>query len=156
VIIQKPEGLFIRIQGSARKTKGQRVNSYKTEGFFSKIAARRGTNSPQPSDPRSTAENRSASECAGAGAHWPAGQGGQRPGAGKRTDRSGPVPGAQAADRWVQVQGAHAQSGTGGPDRVIEIRRVAELPELFQLKCLSPALEARPHLNGNNPSIPRI
>jgi hypothetical protein len=33
---------------------------------------------------------------------------------------------------------------------------VAELPELFQLKCLSPALEASPHLNGNNPSIPRI
>jgi ATP-dependent DNA helicase PIF1 len=33
---------------------------------------------------------------------------------------------------------------------------VAEPPELFQLKCLSPALEARPHLNGNNPSIPRI
>jgi ribonuclease HI len=33
---------------------------------------------------------------------------------------------------------------------------MAELPELFQLKCLSPALEARPHLNGNNPSIPRI
>ena len=33
---------------------------------------------------------------------------------------------------------------------------VAELPELFQLNCLSPALEARPHLNGNNPSIPRI
>jgi hypothetical protein len=33
---------------------------------------------------------------------------------------------------------------------------VAELPELFQLKCPSPALEARPHLYGNNPSIPRI
>jgi hypothetical protein len=33
---------------------------------------------------------------------------------------------------------------------------VAELPELFQLKCPSPALEARPHLNGDNPSIPRI
>jgi hypothetical protein len=33
---------------------------------------------------------------------------------------------------------------------------VVELPELFQLKCPSPALEARPHLNGNNPSIPRI
>jgi hypothetical protein len=33
---------------------------------------------------------------------------------------------------------------------------VAELPELFQLKCLSPALKARPHLNGNNLSIPRI
>jgi hypothetical protein len=36
------------------------------------------------------------------------------------------------------------------------LRIVAELPEVFQLKCLSPALEARPHLNGNNPSIPRI
>jgi transposase InsO family protein len=36
------------------------------------------------------------------------------------------------------------------------VRTVAELPKLFQLKCLSPALEARPHLNGNNPSIPRI
>ena len=36
------------------------------------------------------------------------------------------------------------------------VDNVAELPELFQLKCLSPALEARPHLNGNNPSIPRI
>jgi hypothetical protein len=33
---------------------------------------------------------------------------------------------------------------------------VAEPPELFQVKCLSPALEARPHLNGNNPSIPRM
>jgi hypothetical protein len=37
-----------------------------------------------------------------------------------------------------------------------EVPSVAELPELFQLKCPSPALEARPHLNGNNPSIPRI
>jgi hypothetical protein len=36
------------------------------------------------------------------------------------------------------------------------VTRVAELPELFQLKWLSPALEARPHLNGNNLSIPRI
>jgi hypothetical protein len=35
-------------------------------------------------------------------------------------------------------------------------RGVAEPPELFQLKCLSPALEARPHLNGNNTSVPRI
>jgi hypothetical protein len=25
-----------------------------------------------------------------------------------------------------------------------------EPPELFQLKCLSPTLEARPHLNRNN------
>jgi hypothetical protein len=70
-----------------------------------------GTGSPQPSDPRSTAEIRSTGEHADAGAHWPAGQGGLRPGTGKRTDRSGPVPGAQATDRWVQLQGAHAQSG---------------------------------------------
>jgi hypothetical protein len=35
-------------------------------------------------------------------------------------------------------------------------RFVAEPPELFQLKCLSLALEARPHLNGNNTSVPRI
>jgi hypothetical protein len=33
---------------------------------------------------------------------------------------------------------------------------VAEPPGLFQLKCLSPALEARPHLNRNNTSVPRI
>jgi hypothetical protein len=33
---------------------------------------------------------------------------------------------------------------------------MAEPPELFQLKCLSPALEARPHLNRNNPSVPQI
>jgi hypothetical protein len=33
---------------------------------------------------------------------------------------------------------------------------VAEPPELFQLKCPSPALEARPHLKRNKPSVPRI
>jgi hypothetical protein len=33
---------------------------------------------------------------------------------------------------------------------------VLEPPELFQLKCLSPALEARPHLNRNKSSVPRI
>jgi septal ring factor EnvC (AmiA/AmiB activator) len=33
---------------------------------------------------------------------------------------------------------------------------VAEPPELFQLKCLSSTLKARPHLNGNNTSVPRI
>jgi hypothetical protein len=43
--------------------------------------------------------------------------------------------------------------GGGAPT---DVATVAELPELFQLKCPSPALEARPHLNGNNPSIPRI
>jgi hypothetical protein len=35
-------------------------------------------------------------------------------------------------------------------------RTVAELPELFQLKCLSLALEARPHLNRNYTSVPQI
>jgi hypothetical protein len=39
---------------------------------------------------------------------------------------------------------------------VVAEENVAELPELFRLKCLSLALEAKPHLNGNNPSIPRI
>jgi hypothetical protein len=33
---------------------------------------------------------------------------------------------------------------------------VAEPPELFQLKCLSPTLEARPHLSRNKTSVPRI
>jgi hypothetical protein len=45
---------------------------------------------------------------------------------------------------------------SASPSGVVVAAFVAELPELFQLKCLSPALEARPHLNGNNPSIPRI
>jgi hypothetical protein len=36
------------------------------------------------------------------------------------------------------------------------IPAVAELRELFQLKCLSLALEARPHLNRNKTSVPRI
>jgi hypothetical protein len=33
---------------------------------------------------------------------------------------------------------------------------VAEPSELFQFKCISPTLEARPHLNRNNTSVPRI
>jgi hypothetical protein len=33
---------------------------------------------------------------------------------------------------------------------------VAEPPELFQLKCLSPALEARPHLNRDKTLVPQI
>jgi hypothetical protein len=33
---------------------------------------------------------------------------------------------------------------------------VAEPLELFQIKCLSPTLEARPHLNRNKSSVPRI
>jgi hypothetical protein len=58
-------------------------------------------------------------------------------------------------------EAVHASTGTvvlATPEVVAPTPSVAvaELPELFQLKCLSPALEARPHLNGNNPSIPRI
>jgi hypothetical protein len=67
VIKQKSRDVFVRNQGSTRKTKGQRVDSYKTKGFFSKTSVRRGPGSPQPSDPRSTVEIRSVSECAGAG-----------------------------------------------------------------------------------------
>jgi hypothetical protein len=33
---------------------------------------------------------------------------------------------------------------------------MAEPPELFQHKCLSPTLKARPHLNRNKTSVPRI
>jgi hypothetical protein len=33
---------------------------------------------------------------------------------------------------------------------------VVEPPELFQLKCLRPALKARPHLNRNKPPVHRI
>jgi hypothetical protein len=37
-----------------------------------------------------------------------------------------------------------------------KMAHVAEPPELFQLKCLSPTLEARPHLNRNKTSVPQI
>jgi hypothetical protein len=33
---------------------------------------------------------------------------------------------------------------------------MAEPPELIQLKCLSLALKARPHLNRNKVSVPQI
>jgi hypothetical protein len=53
--------------------------------------------------------------------------------------------------------------GASGEASLLEYREVlrskcivAELPELFRLRCLGSTLEARPHLNGNNPSIPRI
>jgi hypothetical protein len=36
------------------------------------------------------------------------------------------------------------------------IPAVVEPPELFQLKCLSHALEAATHLNRNNPSVLQI
>jgi hypothetical protein len=67
MIKQKSWDLFARNQRPARKTKGRRVDSYKTEGFFSKTAARRGTGYPQPSDPRSTTEISSVGKCTGAG-----------------------------------------------------------------------------------------
>jgi hypothetical protein len=45
---------------------------------------------------------------------------------GKRTDRSGPVRGLQAGDRWVQAHGARARSGVprSGPcvrEQTVEI-----------------------------------
>jgi hypothetical protein len=81
IIKQKSRVLFARNQGSAHKTKGQGVDSYKIEGFFSKIAARGGTGSSQPSDPRSTTEIRSVGERTGAveRARLASGVGCQRP-----------------------------------------------------------------------------
>jgi hypothetical protein len=52
--------------------------------------------------------------------------------------------------------GCHQMAIDSSEADSLETINVAEPPELFQLKCLSPALEARPHLNGNNMSIPRI
>jgi hypothetical protein len=66
IIKQKSRDLFARNQGSAHKTKGRGVDSYKIESFFSKITARGGTGSSQSSDPRSTAEIRSVGERTGA------------------------------------------------------------------------------------------
>jgi hypothetical protein len=52
-------------------------------------------------------------------------------------------------------------SGISLPEAKLTMTRhvtsyVAEPPELFQLKCLSSTLKARPHLNRNNMSVPRI
>jgi hypothetical protein len=61
--------------------------------------------------------------------------------------------------RWSESVGPRAQAGelVGGEcPGLTTAEYVAEPPELFQLKCISPALEARPHLNGNNTSVPRI
>jgi hypothetical protein len=41
-------------------------------------------------------------------------------------------------------------------DQETKVSRVAEPPELFQLKCLSHASGAVTHLNWNNPSVPQI
>jgi hypothetical protein len=76
--------------------------------FFCKTTTRRGTGSAQPLDLKSTAEIRSMGERGRAVASGP---GWSVTEAGRRTDRSGPVPGAHATDRWVQTQGARARSG---------------------------------------------
>jgi hypothetical protein len=70
----------------------------------------------------------------------------------------------QEPERWVTrpitpyaTRGCHFHNA---PDtllcRAFDRHTMAELPELFQLKCPSPALEAMTHLNLNKPSIPRI
>jgi hypothetical protein len=59
VIIKKVRGLFIRIQGPARKIKGRRVDSRKPEGFLNKITMQTGIGIPRPLDHRSAAEIRS-------------------------------------------------------------------------------------------------
>jgi hypothetical protein len=42
-LFKKPGDLIIRVQGSARKTYGRRVDSRKTEGFINNFTKRRGT-----------------------------------------------------------------------------------------------------------------
>jgi hypothetical protein len=54
--------MFTRIQGPARENQGRRVDSWETEGFFSKKATRRGIGSAQPSDLKSMTEIRSEHE----------------------------------------------------------------------------------------------
>jgi hypothetical protein len=84
-----------------------------------------------------------------------------------RTQRPGDVAGAPDTVRWRTGlsavpcdsslhQTASLVVGVINTPNHPTLKSVAELSELFQLKCLSPALDARPHLNGNNPSIPRI
>jgi hypothetical protein len=64
-----------------------------------------------------------------------------------RTDR--------AADCWPCRPLAH-RTVRCTPDSPVNYSRVAEPPELFQLKCLSHASGAVTHLNRNNPSVPQI
>jgi hypothetical protein len=82
----------------------------------------------------------------------------------------GLVPVAGGGASWARRLGATggAAGGLGRAARGGDGRRrwrasnvwvaaaVAEPPELFQLKCLSPTLKARPHLNRNKTSVPRI
>jgi hypothetical protein len=50
------------------------------------------------------------------------------------------------------LEGTAATAST--PKRIVDA--MAEPAELFQLKCLSPALKSRPHLNRNKPSVLRM
>jgi hypothetical protein len=79
-----------------------------------------------------------------------------RHGSGKRLSEEEIAEAIHCAQELKYPKGALVYNGTNKDDFLYCLPNVAELPELFQLKCLSPALEARPHLNGNNPSIPRI
>jgi hypothetical protein len=91
-----------------RENQGRQVDSLQIEGFLRKNTTRRGIGSSQLLDLKPTAEIRSAGERtdAGAGAHCPVGQGGQRPRRGGRTDWPGLVLGAQATNRRVRTKGA--------------------------------------------------
>jgi hypothetical protein len=85
-----------------------------------------------------------------AGAPWPHEPRSRRAGTalrrGHAAPRGGSAPGAgtqgAAPGRARRGHAAQACRGHAGP-------RVAEPPELFQLNCLSPTVEARPHLNRN-------
>jgi hypothetical protein len=64
-------------------------------------------------------------------------------------DRGVPGPTSKLSPRAPAQMGRRETEREGGEG-------VAEPPKLFQLKCLSPALKARPHLNRNKSSVPRI
>jgi hypothetical protein len=57
---------------------------------------------------------------------------------------------AAGAALMLEREGAAEESESPAPGMC------GEPPELFQLKCPCPALKARPHLNRNKPSVPRI
>jgi hypothetical protein len=96
-----------------RENQGRRVDSWKPEGLFNKITVQRDIRLSWPSDRRSTARNRSAGERMDAGAHWPVGQGGQRPRHGGGL--TGQAWSRGTSDRRsVRTQGARAWSGIAG------------------------------------------
>jgi hypothetical protein len=70
--------------------------------------------------------------------------------------------GAGLAQRGAARVGGAPRACSGAPGRVEHVAvficpsYVAEPPELLLLKCLSPTLKARPHLNRNKTSVLRI